>query len=103
MTMADRYDVMAPTRQYTDNQGNTKTAWLKCGSLWMRDGKPNGIALECVPTVSVDREGNVGPWDGRLQVFEPRQQERGQSSGQRRGGQDTAPPKGGEFDDEIPF
>jgi len=93
-----RYNITA-AREY-ERGGETKTAWVRLGTLWVKeDGSISGV-LEVAPT---------GNWfDGRIHAFraDDKQSEK-QPSGARpkddrpRDSRPSAP--AAEFDDDIPF
>lgn len=56
----ERFDVKFAKRYKKDNV--EKTQWIKIGSAFKSD-KGISIALDTIP---------VGPWDGRLSLFEPK-------------------------------
>lgn len=83
-----RYNLTA-AREY-EAGGETKTAWVRLGTLWVReDGTISGV-LEVAPT---------GNWfDGRIHAF--RADEKGKAPAAKPQ-QSTEQPK--DFDDDIPF
>jgi hypothetical protein len=62
-----RFDLVVP-RKYEVN-GEEKTQWQNCGVVFEKDGKMWGE----VRSIPVN-------WDGRFQLFEPKQEAQGQQS-----------------------
>jgi hypothetical protein len=59
-----RKDAMVANGEYTDRDGNTKTSWLKIGTLFENDEGKQTMLLEAVPV------GVTGPvW---VKFFEPK-------------------------------
>ena len=85
--MMERYDVLAG-REYTTRDGEVKTAWTRCGSMFKsRKGESFNLVLDAIPA---PQEGQF-----KLACFppKPRDQEPPRPPGQT----------GGPLDDEIPF
>ena len=61
-----------PNGEFVDNDGNTKTKWLECGSLLEGDGKFK-VKLDSVPTNK--------DWDGWFQCFDIEPRRGGQGGG----------------------
>ncbi len=118
--MAKLYDVMYPNGQYQDENGQTKTRWMKCGMIVATQAGKVALKLDALPAnPAPNQNGEGGLW---LQCFEPNQPD-----GQRRtanaptgGGFRQAAPQAapqaeaqgrpapvdtgaGGFDDDIPF
>ncbi|HYF29439.1 MAG TPA: hypothetical protein VEA36_03705 [Candidatus Paceibacterota bacterium] len=85
--MSDRYDVMSG-RNYTDRNGDSKTAWTKVGTMFTTE-RGFRIALDALPLPQL-RDGKL---ECTLVCFPPKPRE---EKGGNRGGDDL----GG---DSIPF
>ena len=60
-------EIMAPIGKYTDQNGDEKTRWGRCGSLLRNENGNYRIKLDMLPV------GNEN--DGWFAVFEPKQKE----------------------------
>lgn len=85
--MTKRYDASAP-REYTDRDGNKKTAWNRVGTAFEKDGKIS-VLLDCYPLPGPDGVA-------KIVLMEPRERD----GGQRQQTQQRAP---ADLDDECPF
>jgi hypothetical protein len=108
MTMAKR--LVAKVGTYTDRDGNEKGRYVEVGVILSND---NGEFALLDPSVNLagvmlqQRVAGMGKRDSdrvMVSIFDNDSRGSGQTQ-QRRGGggQDTAPPKGSDFDDDIPF
>ena len=94
--MAVIYDRMVANGSYTNKDGEDKTSWLKIGRVMTTQKGGFVMKLDCIPTFSINQEGNTTAWEGWAQMFKPRPKE---------GKQQAAPqvkPQDDGFDD-IPF
>lgn len=89
--MAVKYELMVPNGKYLKD-GETKTTWLRVGRVLAKKNGGFAMKMDCVPTAVLDKNGNQCPWDGWLQMFEPKPRQSNQQTS------DT-----GDFDDDIPF
>lgn len=71
--MRKTHDLMVSTGTY-EKEGQTKTRWQKLGVI-LSDGQRTAVKIEAIPTQTTDKQGNLVPWDGWLQAFEPRNDE----------------------------
>ena len=88
--MTQRYDVMTG-RQYTDRNGDTKTAWTRIGTMFPnKSGDGFSITFDALPLPQM-REGKL---EVRAVCFPPKER-------------DGAAPQGGApkdyLSDEVPF
>ena len=95
MSAKPTHDLLVKSGEYTDRNGETKTRWLKIGTMFSHAGGGTSIKLEAMPV-------GLSDWDGWVSVFEKRDQD--QQPAQRRPAQHqrSAPAAGG-FGDDIPF
>lgn len=86
-----RYDLVMG-REYTTSGGETKTAWVKLGSMFERDNGGFSLTFDALPTPQL-RDGKL---EVRVMAFEPRDRE------QQPQRQAHASGSGGGFGD-VPF
>ena len=67
--MSKIFDLVGSNGTYTDNQGQEKTRWIKCGAVFKSDQGNVSVKLEAVPTY---RNENGELW---LNCFVPQQQQ----------------------------
>ena len=65
------YDVMSPIGKYTNNDGQEKTRWLKCGMIVKTAAGKVALKLDALPVAPMGGEEG-GLW---LQLFTPNQPE----------------------------
>ena len=70
--MSKIFDLVGSNGTYTDNQGQEKTRWIKCGAVFKSDQGNVSVKLEAVPTY---RNENGELW---LNCFVPQQQQQQQ-------------------------
>ena len=68
--MKRTHDLMVSTGTY-QKEGQKKTRWQKVGVI-LSDGQRTSVKMESTPIQTTDKNGNLVPWDGWLQAFEPR-------------------------------
>lgn len=65
------YEVMCPNGNYTDQNGQTKTRWLKCGAVVSTQAGKMALKLDAIPVAPApNQNGDGGVW---FQLFEPNQ------------------------------
>lgn len=97
------FDLMVAQGQYTNNEGQEKTRWLKIGTIMTTQAGKKAMKLDCLP-LNAD-------WDGWVQMFEPNQDQNNLKTAradapQQGDGFRPAPqqaPNSGFEDDKIPF
>ena len=73
-----------PAGEYTNNEGETKTRWLRIGVLFQKD-KRYVVKLDSIPI-------GIPDWEGWVQIFQEREDE------------DRRPQtKPKDYDDDIPW
>ena len=103
--MAVKYDLMVGNGSY-QKEGQTKTSWLKIGRVLEKANGGFAMKLDCIPTSSVDRDGNTQAWDGWVQMFEPQPREGGSTQVNNQPAPSRASPQAQPVDDgfdSIPF
>jgi hypothetical protein len=81
--------VSAATRKYQGQDGQEKSVWVECGTLWLKSGHPVAIDLDVVPAPSESKDGRL---QYRFRVFE-----RDQQAGARPAARQAA------VDEDVPF
>ena len=97
-----RLDAMI-AREYTDRDGNSKTAWARIGTAWpAKQGAGYSIVLDALPLPSMSRDGKL---ECRILLREPLPARddapRGNGTPARTKPSQFDAPDG--LDDEIPF
>jgi len=95
--MGVKYEMSVPINQYTKD-GQAKTNWLRVGRVIESQGGGVSAKFDCVPTTMIDKDGNQVPWNGWVQLFEPR--DRSEAPEQKQAAPD---PVSDDLTDDIPF
>lgn len=66
--MAKIFDVMYPAGEYTAQDGQQKTRWLRCGAVIETQAGKTALKLDCLPVGATSEDGGI--W---LQLFTPNQ------------------------------
>lgn len=97
--MAKLYDVVKAMGTYTDQNGQEKTRWMRCGMIIKNQNGNVALKLDAIPLTPPEAEG--GQW---FALMEPQQQGQQQGQGyppqQQNQGPPPPPPQ---RDPNVPF
>ena len=85
-------------REYTNSDGEKKTAWTRIGVAWPQKNGGYTVVLDALPAATMDNNGNVVT---RFSLFEPRANDRQNAEGMEKAKQAAH----GAYDpsDDIPW
>ena len=77
--MQKTHDLIAAGRKYKDRNGDEKTHWVQCGSIFRKDNGAMYIKLDAIPTGN-EWSGwlTVKPFDPKSRKESPRHQQQSQ-------------------------
>ena len=90
--MPKLFDVMAAGGRYTDQNGQEKTRWIRCGAVIKNENGNTSLILENIPLGLPPNEGGAGIWFSLFKPEPKQQQAPQQGTGYAQPQQQSAPP-----------